>query len=401
MTLRLLVWTLDAFAAILVTVLLPAILVNTESSHGAIIGTLGVAGNRVAGALLGALLYASFKWAVLGLFANKSRRDESMYGLQHGRLHLQVPTPMWMNMGYWSTDSPQPKTMAEACRDLLKVVLSEAGFPGEINTRKMYGGSRRPKLLIDLGFGCGDQTVCLMARIPVCSSDHGWWDARESCVRFDHYVGITQDAVQARYASRRIEELKASPALPRRYDEEEEDQRPTISLFCGDAAEPASWSTQINESIERASSMDSERWVLALDTAYHFSPSRWPIVRHAHTQLRASFMAFDLCISPVATVTQKLILRVLTTLMGAPWTNFVTPDEYRRKLVEAGYANDAIKIVDVSEHVFTPLARYLDAQDARLKTLGLGIGSFSVAQSLFSWWGRSGVIRGVVVVAKR
>jgi hypothetical protein len=25
----------------------------------------------------------------------------SVYGLQHGRLHLQTPTPMWMNMGYW------------------------------------------------------------------------------------------------------------------------------------------------------------------------------------------------------------------------------------------------------------------------------------------------------------
>jgi hypothetical protein len=24
-----------------------------------------------------------------------------LYGLDHGRLHLELPVPMWMNMGYW------------------------------------------------------------------------------------------------------------------------------------------------------------------------------------------------------------------------------------------------------------------------------------------------------------
>jgi hypothetical protein len=401
MTLRIIVWTLDAAAAITVAVALPAIFAGTEPSHSAVTDKLGVNGTRVVGVFLGALLYASFKWAVLGLFSNKSRKEESIYGLQHGRLHLQVPTPMWMNMGYWDTEAPKSKTMAEACRDLLKVVLGEAGFSGEIDNAEMRTGTRRRKLLIDLGFGCGDQTVYLMSTTPVRSSDHDWWDEREPCGRFDHYVGITQDAVQARYASERVGELKASPVSLPRSDDDEEYQRPITSVFCGDAAKPESWSTQIQDSIERASPEESERWVLALDTAYHFSPSRWPVIRNAHTQLHASFMAFDLCLSPTATVTQKLVLRVLTTFMGAPWVNFVTPDEYRGKLVETGYAKGAIKIVDVSEHVFAPLAQYLDAQDARLKTLGLGIGSFNVAKSLFGWWGRSGVVRGVVVVAKR
>ena len=40
-------------------------------------------------------------------------------------------------------------------------------------------------------------------------------------------------------------------------------------------------------------------------------------------------------------------------------------------------------------------------EDKRLKMLGLGIGSFGVAKRMFGWWGRSGVVRGVVVVAKR
>ena len=32
---------------------------------------------------------------------DRDRRD-SVYGLDHGRLHLKIPTCMWMNMGYWT-----------------------------------------------------------------------------------------------------------------------------------------------------------------------------------------------------------------------------------------------------------------------------------------------------------
>jgi hypothetical protein len=258
---------------------------------------------------------------------------------------------------------------------------------------------RRPRLLVDLGFGCGDQTIYLMSETPVRSSDRDWWDEQGSYVHFDQYVGITMDPVQARYAQEHVEEMKTSGKL-NGYSEQEKENA-SISLFCADAAKPTSWSAQVRESIEHTSADGLERWVLALDTAYHFSPSRWPLIKHAHKHLHASFMAFDLCLSPAATSTQKLTLRILTTLMGAPWANFVTPDDYRQKLVEAGYSNDDIKIVDVSEHVFAPLAHYLEEQDSRLKSLGLGIGSFSVAKSLFGWWGRSGVVRGVVVVARR
>jgi hypothetical protein len=56
---------------------------------------------------------------------------------------------------------------------------------------------------------------------------------------------------------------------------------------------------------------------------------------------------------------------------------------------------------DISEHVFSSLAYFIGEQDTRLKGLGLGIGSFGVAKRMFGWWGRKGVVRGVVVVAKR
>lgn len=354
--------------------------------------------SRVFDACIGVILYIFIKQA-LKRWANKG--TSSVYGLQHGRLHLSVPTAMWMNMGFWKDDDTS-KPMAEACRNLLNAVLAEAGFTSVAERAEVKDDVRRVKCLIDLGLGCGDQTVYLMSAAPVRSSDEVWWDARERCVRFDYYVGITNDPVQARYASKRIEELKNSgKTFNHRHQNELEGGSTNIDLFCADAAKPMSWSEQLHASVQNARDRSQERWVLALDTAYHFASSRWAIINHANSNIGASFMAFDLCISQTATVTQKLLLRLLTTLMGAPWANFVTPQEYQNKLIQAGYQKDMITIRDISEHVFTPLAQYIEEQDGRLRTLGLGIGSFSLAKAMFGWWGRTGIVRGVIVIAKK
>jgi hypothetical protein len=396
MLLKLLSYFFDTASQCALVILLSRIIICADPTPRSVYDKLNVTSTKLDVFCLGLVLYSCIKWACLRLRRKaRVRENESMYGLQHGRLHLQVPTPMWMNMGYWSHDFKQ-NTLAKAGRDLLTTVLREAGFSKEIERAEIAEGTWRPKILIDLGFGCGDQTIYLMSDTPVRSCDQEWWDEREYCVKFDHYIGITKDASQHGYATKRVEELLCQSG--------QQKSSPKITLFCGDAAMPGPWSTSWNKNIkqclEHALEDDPDRWVLALDTAYHFSPTRWNLVQYAYT-IQASFMAFDLCLSPTATRTQKLVLRTLTAMMSAPWANFVTTEDYRRKLVEAGYSIHGIKIVDVSEHVFTPLARYLEQQDDRLKALGFGIGSFSVARHLFEWWGRSGVVRGTVVVARR
>jgi hypothetical protein len=399
MTSQLLAFASGVILTCVIIVTIPGYLLDTTSTPGALtVKTHGLKRGGVVSLCLGALL----PWLILKLWSRGGARksQEAMYGLQHGRLHLQVQTPMWMNMGYWG-ERGSYKTLAEACRDLLKQVLAEAGFEKEIDLADKRNGTRKKKMLIDLGIGCGEQAIYLMGEGPVGPCDRGWWDEREHCIQFDHYIGITDDATQAGYASKRVEELKLSGKVAGRGGEG--NPKCYISIFGADAAIPASWVDNIHASIENAlADTDStECWMLALDTAYHFYPSRWSLIKYAHKHLQASFMAFDLCLSPNATSKQKLVLRILTKLMGAPWANFGTPDDYRRRLVEAGYSQESIKLVDVSERVFAPLAQYLDQQDSRLKTLGLGIGSFSVAKSLFAWWGRSGVVRGIIVVARR
>jgi hypothetical protein len=396
MTPRILTYGFDTFAGLAISVSLLSYLVDIEPVQDAVTNKLGLKRCVVVGVCLGAIVYALVRWAALRWPRVSHDDRESLYGLQHGRLHLQVPTPMWMNMGYWDVADTK-KTMAEACRDLLKAVLAEAGLSKETDRAETTAGTRRSKCLIDLGLGCGDQTIYLMSSEPVRTCDRAWWDERDNCVSFDRYVGVTKDSTQARYASDRVGELRASGRMLS-YNERVS-EGPSISLWCADAA-PASWSDDIRASVEAAIEDTQERWVLALDTAYHFAPSRWPLIKHANTRLDASFMAFDLCLSPSATFAQKVVLRVLTTMMGAPWSNFVTPKVYRQQMLDCGYLDDSITIKDVSNHVFSPLAQYLAEQDARLQLLGLSIGSFRLARSMFAWWGRTGVVRGVIVVAR-
>ncbi|KAI8935410.1 hypothetical protein NX059_007990 [Plenodomus lindquistii] len=314
---------------------------------------------------------------------SRSSKNGTMYGLQHGRLHLQTQTPMWMNMGYWKEPTAST-SLSIACRDLLTAILAEAGLSRKLDKTEKEKGLRRTKCLIDLGVGCGDQSIYLMSDAPLRPSDGTWWDNREHCVEFDQYIGITNDRTQAQYASERLAELQNRKTL----------------LFCADAAKPESWDMQLQNSIQRSKTETSEHWVLALDTAYHFAPSRWHLIKYIHQDLNASFMAFDLCISPNATPFERFKLRVLTAFMKAPWANFTTPLEYRAKLVEIGYQSSDISITDVSEHVFTPLSNFLDGQDRRLAVLGLGLGALGVAKKMFAWWGRTGIVRGVIVVAR-
>jgi hypothetical protein len=291
--------------------------------------------------------------------------------------------------------------MAEACRDLLNAVLTDAGLMHTSDATQSLPKRHSSKSIIDLGFGCGDQTIYLMSDSPVRSCDQAWWDDRDGRPRFDQYIGITKDPTQHQYALERVQELTSRNPRQVSTPSNSSNPAPKITLFCADAAAPHAWTQDLRSTLTSARETTDEHWVLALDTAYHFAPSRWPLIQHAFTHLDASFMAFDLCLSPRATAAQKLALRVLTALMGAPWANFVTPEEYRRRLVDIGYADAAVRVRDVSEDVFAPLAGYLGEQDRRLKGLGLGIGSFRVARWMFAWWGRTGVVRGVVVVARR
>jgi hypothetical protein len=61
-------------------------------------------------AWLGAITFSVFVLVCVRLWWNKDKK--SFYGLQHGRLHLDVQVPMWMNMGYWKVSHTCPECIA-------------------------------------------------------------------------------------------------------------------------------------------------------------------------------------------------------------------------------------------------------------------------------------------------
>ncbi|ORY14681.1 hypothetical protein BCR34DRAFT_612655 [Clohesyomyces aquaticus] len=354
-----------------------------------------------------------------------------VYGLEHGRLNLELPPTMWMNMGYWHKNAEgqnTTKTLADASKALLGEIFATAGFPLDRSTTPRILTPTRT--LIDLGFGCGDQTLYLMdesvgttllsspsdlinwslpARSPRTSSVNPKRGVLNSSTNeigssttpnyiplFDSYIGITNNDVQCSYARERVEAREDMNQHLR----ETFDGRRRTRLFCADAAAPEKWSEELRSSVLINGKWAKETWVLALDCMYHFRPTRWEVLSYAARVLHAGFLAFDLCLAEPKHVSlaQRWMLRFLTKMMGAPWGNFVTVEEYKKKLRDAGYTDIVIR--DVSDSVFESLAQFLGEQDRGLQRIGLGLGKLAVAGKLFGWWGRSGIVRGVIVVAR-
>ncbi|KAF2471794.1 uncharacterized protein BDR25DRAFT_367653 [Lindgomyces ingoldianus] len=315
--------------------------------------------------------------------------SSSVYGLDHGRLNLTLPPPMWMNMGYWHSNHAGyiPKTLPAASIALLEEVFKTAGFP----LLQEVAHQRMPtRILIDLGFGCGDQTLYLMDDFPVQHPDKRPQNQRLYVPHFESYIGITVDSKQFQFAEQRIKKFRPSAKV---------DGKQKVRLLCADAAKPHQWDDGLVKEVCWVAGQADEPCVLALDTLYHFSPSRWPIIDYASNCLHATFMAFDICLASRVSFPNKILLRIITSLMGAPWANFVTAEEYRVKLEKVGYKD--ITIRDISDYVFEPLACFLEDQDRRLRVIGFDLGAFHVAKWMFKWWGTTRVVRGVIVVAKK
>lgn len=233
--------------------------------------------------------------------------------------------------------------------------------------------------IIDLGFGCGDQSLFIQ---------EGLYD-RSQQKPLKAYVGITLENAQYCIAQERLN-LKQSDG--------------TFQIYCADAGRPQSWNPELRNAVSSAcqsTKEEHENWILGLDSLYHFQPSRWPVIEHAKKEINASLMAFDLCIAEDLSMWQRLMVWLMALFGQSPFANWVTIRQYRERLVLAGYDSERIEIRDISEHVFGPLAGYLKRREAELERYGLSIGRFRYAAKMFAWWSRTGIVRGCIIVARR
>ena len=320
-------------------------------------------------------------------------------------------------------------TFVEACENLLELMLKKAGV-GKYEGQTIR--NRPPRLLLDLGCGCGDSSIYLSRPIPDCKNhDHS------ACQIVDKYVGLTLDMKQHKLAKRRLESarLNTNPKLQRH-------------LFCADAARPSEWSSALKGQLRgvvtptaapqvptegrprgrvfindprrnnggrvvtprgRSDGVDEvcpdprpvEKWILALDCLYHFAPSRQAIFQYGNRELGASIMAFDLILAPDISMFDWYRLWLLTLFISAPISNFVTAEQYKEQLIEAGYSDVNISIEDITPDCFAPLVRFLGERDKDLQRIGVySFGKFRMAKRMFSWFAKGNVVRACVIVAK-
>lgn len=262
---------------------------------------------------------------------------------------------------------------------LLRQILTDAGLLDDAALKQHTGGSRSLAVL-DLGFGCGDQTWELVR----LTKPAGWRDFR--------YIGLTLNQAQTEAAWRTIHRQTQDAPSP---------GIDSFNLFCADAARPETWTPAVSRAMQSVKEDGfTDRWLLALDCLYHFKPSRRPVLQYVARQMGANFMAFDLLLNPNASRKDTLVMRAIGVMMGCPWGTFLTEDEYRAQLVECGYDGDATTVRDVSEHVFSGVVEFMEHQERALSYYGVSLGGYKLAGRLFDWFGRSGVVKAVIVVGR-
>ncbi|KAK4065921.1 uncharacterized protein Triagg1_8473 [Trichoderma aggressivum f. europaeum] len=318
---------------------------------------------------------------LLALAAFSFTRTADIYGLGHWKLNVRTPLPsMWMNLGFWTRDDGKPiHHFDEAARTMLDKLLQAAGLTSAAK-------SHHSVAVLDVGFGCGDQTVALAELIQASSRP-----------RF-RYVGLTLNAAQLQAAQQRLDAALAiqegdgsALGLP----------PSSFKLFQADAAKPESWSSAVCASVDGlADETFRERWLMGLDCLYHFSPSRRPIFRRASQTLNANVMAFDLILGDAASTWQTLAVRTLGFILLCPWRTFLTEEQYRDQLVECGYDRACVEIRDISDHVFGGLAGHLRRQDAALSPYGISLSGYTMVGRIYEWFDRTRVLKAAIVVGR-
>ncbi|EPS26494.1 hypothetical protein POX_g09210 [Penicillium oxalicum] len=289
---------------------------------------------------------------------------------------------MWLNVGFWKNN---PSSFQEACQHLFEEILSEAGISKDCS---------HDFSIIEVGCGCAETAFFMRGHLP-----H----------RLRDYIGITINDSQAKYAKDRLQSL-VDDCLPMWEGRES----PLNEVFKADAADPDTWPSHVHDTIDRLiryqqgpknnEKIQSDIWLLAIDTLYHFKPSRHGILKFAHQEIGASFMATDIIISSSLSIWNRILLRILFYFLYVPWTNILTREEYVSMLAACGYEKENIQIRDITDHCFPGYDQFLARQGRDWERIG---GSPAVFRPMLlmgrvtAWWARSATIRECIIIAKK
>jgi len=274
--------------------------------------------------------------AIMGLWiASGASKNDGVYGLAHANLNWERPGGLWLNMGWWDSDS-QP--FAEACKSLVRLVARKASLD------KMQAAR-----VLDVGNGCGDQDVLLFNEFPVSS-----------------ILGVNNEGIQVHAANERV--FKAVPSAKAQF-------------VVGDAVHPSSW-----ESIDgRGVGQKLEKFdaVIAVDCAYHFQSRQafFEAVSRKLLKPRGTFALADI-IGGTGEMSrlERCIFKLVLSAANVPVENlWASTEEVRKRLSDCGF--EAIEISDVTNTVFGGFVKFL----ARYDQEGPGSIGSKFAYRTFRW----------------
>lgn len=263
--------------------------------------------------------------------------------------HLNSPGEAWGNLGYWK----KADNYSDACRDLALLLGDTIGLDEQ-------------SIMIDGGFGCGDQLLLWLEHYKV----------RE-------VSGVNYSRSQTALAQQRLTEAGFENAAN--------------AVHYGNVDSQNIW-RDLSESgaINR---------VVALDSVYHF-PSRERFFQASAERLqpngRLAVTDFLLDTTNNISSSDQLILSWMLKLSHIPAANIVAQDKYIRQIKTVGF--EQIKIQDISKYVLPSFGRWLREHKEHqgiLRTILFWHEwiKYDVTARFLSWAYRKGILRYCLISA--
>ncbi|KAI9019611.1 S-adenosyl-L-methionine-dependent methyltransferase [Phycomyces nitens] len=244
----------------------------------------------------------------------KKQNKGEIYGLHHLLFNIDIPPKtFWLNMGLWDNDGISYK---DACERLV--------------TKATENIPQAAKRIMDVGYGCGDSCFVL--------------------ARNENFTvtGITNEASQWNLSQRRL-------SVDYRH------LKSRVNLIHGSA-------DQLNRCLDDEDKFDS---IVSIDSAYHYN-TRWSFIDEGFKRLvpGGTLSLYDLTLDTrlVETMTplKRQILGLICKAVEIPLENAVSAEVYTEKLLEIGYENVDIELVD-RKRIFGGFSREMESHQ---KVLG-------------------------------
>ncbi|KAG0254258.1 hypothetical protein DFQ27_006944 [Actinomortierella ambigua] len=290
------------------------------------------------------------------------------YGLRYTFLNVEV-TGGWLGMGLWPMDGTKVP-YREACQAMVRKVTSGLGIDATSH-------------LLDVGFGCGDQTV-YMAEL----------------YRPRRITGITIEPLQHHAAEQLV--LNSRDRIP----------TTKVDLYVADASYLLDFlkeHPQVQGIHGEQSGQDGYfTHIISIDSAYHYNTRR-KFFEQSYAALapgkgRLAMADVIPAWDPPKTGVKGWLLRQFGQLyLQVPIDNMKTLEAYRQDLIEVGFVD--IEIEAVEGQVFLGWADFIATQLKVLKSVGLvrpRIGwRFWMLQKVLRYVDRNKTMQFIVVKAKR